>query len=122
MPDSIEWVQLRDGNAGKTYYWNRRTRATVWKAPSGVKVVWVGERPEEGEVCNWHKDTRVSTFDLPPAAYVPVTMQRQVPAVLRVRHPSDCVHRQSVGHSCYATEDRAQDLRHLGRYGPEGLR
>ena len=31
-------------------------------------------------------------------------MQRQVPAVLRVRHPSDSVHRQSVGHSCYATE------------------
>ena len=38
------------------------------------------------------------------AAYAPVTMQRQVPAVLRVRHPSDSVHRQSVGHSCYATE------------------
>ena len=31
-------------------------------------------------------------------------MQRQVPAVLRVRHPSDSVHRQSVGHSCCATE------------------
>ena len=31
-------------------------------------------------------------------------MQRQVPAVLRVRHPSDSVHRQCVGHSCYATE------------------
>ena len=28
----------------------------------------------------------------------------QVPAVLRVRHPSDSIHRQSVGHSCYATE------------------
>ena len=38
------------------------------------------------------------------AAYVPVTMQRQVPAVLRVRHPSGSVNRQSVGHSCYATE------------------
>ena len=33
------------------------------------------------------------------AAYVPVTTQRQVPAVLRVRHPSDSVHRQSVGHA-----------------------
>ena len=33
-----------------------------------------------------------------------MTMQRQVPAVLRVRHPSDSVRRQSVGHSCYATE------------------
>ena len=31
-------------------------------------------------------------------------MQRQVPAVLPVRHPSDSVHRQSVGHSCHATE------------------
>ena len=30
-------------------------------------------------------------------------MQRQVPAVLRVRRPSDSVHRQSVGHSCYAS-------------------
>ena len=38
------------------------------------------------------------------AAYVPVTMQRQVPAVLRVRHPLDSVRRQSVGHSCYASE------------------
>ena len=31
-------------------------------------------------------------------------MQRQVPAVLRVGHLSDSVHRQNVGHSCYATE------------------
>ena len=38
------------------------------------------------------------------AAYLPVTTQRHVPAVLRVRHPSDSVHRQCVGHSCYATE------------------
>ena len=38
------------------------------------------------------------------AAHVPVTMQRQVPAVLRVRHPSVSVHRQIVGHSCYALE------------------
>ena len=39
LPDSIEWVQLRDGSAGKTYYWFRSTRATVWKAPDGVEVV-----------------------------------------------------------------------------------
>ena len=38
------------------------------------------------------------------AAYVPVIMQRQVPPVFRVRHPCDSVHRQNVGHSCYATE------------------
>ena len=31
-------------------------------------------------------------------------MQRQVPAVLRVRHSSDPVHRQRVGHSCYVSE------------------
>ena len=31
-------------------------------------------------------------------------MQRQVPAVLRVRHPPVSVRRQSVGHSCYASE------------------
>ena len=36
--------------------------------------------------------------------YVPVALQRQVPAVLRVRLPSGSVHRHCVGHSCYATE------------------
>ena len=67
LPDSIEWVQLRERKAGKTFYWNRRTRATVWKAPAGVEVVWIGERTEEG-VYYWHRDTRFSTFDppLPP--------------------------------------------------------
>ena len=30
------------------------------------KVVWIGERNEEGLVWYWHSDTRVSTFDLPP--------------------------------------------------------
>ena len=58
LPDSIEWVQLRERRAGKTFHWNRRTRATVWKA-------WIGERTEEGVFC-WHRDTRVSTYDLPP--------------------------------------------------------
>ena len=66
LEGSVEWVQLRDGNSGKTYYWNRRTFSTVWKPPPGVKVVWVGERNEEGGVWCWHRDTRVSTFDLPP--------------------------------------------------------
>ena len=55
VPDSIEWVQLRDGDAGKTYFWNRRTRATVWKSPPGVKVVWFGERTEEGGSWYWHR-------------------------------------------------------------------
>ena len=62
---SVEWVQLRERKAGKSFYWNRRTRATVWKAPAGVEVVWIGERTEEG-VHYWHRDTRVSTYDLPP--------------------------------------------------------
>ena len=53
LPDSFEWVQLRDGNAGKTYYWNRRTNNTVWQAPAGVEVVWIGERNEEGGVWYW---------------------------------------------------------------------
>ena len=59
-------AHLRDDNSGKPYYWNRRTFRTVWKPPPGVKVVWVGERNEEGRVWYWHRDTRVSTFDLPP--------------------------------------------------------
>ena len=66
LEDSVEWVRLRDDNSGKPYYWNRRTRASAWKPPPGVKVVWIGERNEEGVVWYWHRDTRVSTFDLPP--------------------------------------------------------
>ena len=65
VPDSIEWVEIRDGNSGKTYYFNRRTFSTVWKPPPGVKVVLVGERNEEGGVWYWHRDARVSTYDLP---------------------------------------------------------
>ena len=41
-------------------------RATVWKPPPGVKLVWIGERNEEGLVWYWHRDTRLSTYDLPP--------------------------------------------------------
>ena len=46
MPDSVEWVQLSD-DKGRTYFWNRRTRATRWKPPPGIRVVWVGERTGE---------------------------------------------------------------------------
>ena len=63
VPDSNEWVLFRKG--GKPYHWNRRT-FSVCKPPPGVKVVWVGERNEEGGVWYWHRDTRVSTFILPP--------------------------------------------------------
>ena len=97
-----------NASAGKTYNWNRRPNSTVWQAPPGVQVVWIGERNEEGGVWYWHKDARVRTYTLPSSscwvrsfsaspgrytstgrvAYVPVTMRRQVPAVLRVRYPS----------------------------------
>ena len=50
----------------ESYFWNRRTRATVWKSPPGVKVVWVGERTEEGGSWYWHWDTRVSAYGIPP--------------------------------------------------------
>ena len=105
LEDSVEWAQLKDGNSGKPYYWNRRTFSTVWKPPSGVKVVWVGERNEEGGVWYTGTGSRVSPrltsllfllgkelYRQPRAvykywagaAYVPVSMQRQVPAFLRV--------------------------------------
>ena len=63
---SVEWVRLRERHAGKIDYWNRRTNSTVWLAPDGVEVVWYGEKDEKGGVWYWHRDTRVSTFDLPP--------------------------------------------------------
>ena len=66
LEDSVEWVRLRDKIAGKTYYWHRRTRATDWQPPPGVKVVWNAAKNEEGARYFWHRDTRVSTFVLPP--------------------------------------------------------
>ena len=42
--------------------------STVWQSPAGVEVVWFGERNEEGGVWYWHRDTRVSTFDLPSSS------------------------------------------------------
>ena len=46
LPDSNEWTQFSKG--GKPNYWNRRSNATAWKPPPGVKVVWVGSRDEDG--------------------------------------------------------------------------
>ena len=66
LEGSVEWVRLRERHAGKTFFWNRRTNSTVWRAPAGVEVVWFDERNEEGAVFCWHRDTRASTFDLPP--------------------------------------------------------
>ena len=53
VPESVEWVQLRDPS-GKTYYWNRRTSSTSWNPPASAIVVWVGERNagEGGEVAS----------------------------------------------------------------------
>ena len=50
----------------KTHYWKRRSHETCWTPPEGVKVVWIGEQPATGEVWYWHKETRVSTYDLSP--------------------------------------------------------
>ena len=66
LEGSVEWVRLREKHAGKTYFWNRRTNSTVWRAPEGVDVVWYGEKDEEGRGWYWHRDTRVSTFEPPP--------------------------------------------------------
>ena len=49
MPSgSDEWVDLYDAVKSKTYNWNRRSHRTVWTAPAGVEVVWVGAQDEEG--------------------------------------------------------------------------
>ena len=64
LPESIEWVELSDAN-GKPYFWNRRTQATVRKAPPGVQVVWVGVKDEVGGTWYWHRLTRASTYLLP---------------------------------------------------------
>ena len=37
---SIVWVRMHDGDTDQSYYRNRRTRETTWRA---VEVVWVGE-------------------------------------------------------------------------------
>ena len=48
LPDSIEWVQLRERHAGKTFHWNRRTRATVWKAAAGGSARGLGRESTTG--------------------------------------------------------------------------
>ena len=65
LPESAEWVQLRDEATSRPYFWNRRTRETKWKPPPGIRVVWVGEKGSGEEVWYWHKGTRASTYELP---------------------------------------------------------
>ena len=60
---SVEWVELYDDVKSKTYYWNRRTNSTVWKAPAGV---WVGAQDERGLRYFWHRVTHASMSELPP--------------------------------------------------------
>ena len=65
LPESIGWVELSDDN-GRPYFWNRRTQATVRKAPRGVQVVWVGVKDEVGGTWYWHRLTRATGYLLPP--------------------------------------------------------
>ena len=65
LSESFEWVELSDAN-GRPYFWNRRTQAIVRKAPRGVRVVWVGVKDEVGGTWYWHRDTRDTTYHLPP--------------------------------------------------------
>ena len=65
LPESIEWVELSDAN-GRPYFWNRRTHATVRKAPPGAQVVWVGVKDEVSGTWYWHRLTRATTYLLPP--------------------------------------------------------
>ena len=47
VPLSAEWVELCDHVKGKTYFWNRRTRQSVWNPPPGIRVVWVATQNSE---------------------------------------------------------------------------
>ena len=61
---SDEWVKIYEG--GKTHYWNRRSNETFWNSPEGIQVVWIGETSADGGIWYWHRDTRASTWVLPP--------------------------------------------------------
>ena len=54
LPESVEWVEFTDAN-GRIYFWNRRTNASVWTTPPGVRVVWVGAGDEIGGIWFWHR-------------------------------------------------------------------
>ena len=44
VPDSVEWVQLGDGDTGKVYCWNMRINSAVWKVSrSSGSVPRMGE-------------------------------------------------------------------------------
>ena len=60
---SIVWVRMHDGDTDQSYYWNRRTSETTWRAPVGVKVVWVGEMSVGKVLWNWNQITRLTAHD-----------------------------------------------------------
>ena len=63
---SIEWVKLHVGETDKTYVWNRRSGATSWHAPPGVKVVWMGGKSDRGMVWYFNQVTGCTAHALPP--------------------------------------------------------
>ena len=67
---SIVWVRMHDGDTDQSYYWNRRTSETTWRAPVGVQVVWVGEMSVGKVLWYWNQITRLTAHDglprLPP--------------------------------------------------------
>ena len=63
--ESAEWLELLD-TKGRTRCWNRHTRQSAWNPPANAKVVLAGIPDKEGVLNHWHKETRVSTNDLPP--------------------------------------------------------
>ena len=63
---SIEWVKLHVGETDQTSFWNRRTRETTWRAPLGVKVVWMGGTSGQGTVLYFNQVTGHIAHTLPP--------------------------------------------------------
>ena len=63
---SIEWVKLHVGETDQTCYWNRRSAATSWPAPAGVKVVWMGGKSDGGMVWYFNQVTGHTAHALPP--------------------------------------------------------
>ena len=64
------WVRLHDGDTDQSYFWNRRTRETTWRAPVGVEVVWVGEMSAGKVLWYWNQITGLTAHNglprLPP--------------------------------------------------------
>ena len=63
-------VRLHDGDTDQSYFWNRRTRETSWRAPLGVEVVWVGEMSAGKVLWYWNQVTGLTAHNglprLPP--------------------------------------------------------